>query len=72
MQIGIAKEFIGLTDYDHVYAQDWCKACIQKRIDQDHLENRVDWNELIVDKIRIDEYGRYRIVCRLPLKDIKL
>lgn len=70
MQIAIAKEYIGLTDLAHEEALSWCKACIQKRIDLDHINDRVDWNDLIVKDERIDEYGWYRMECRLPLKEL--
>lgn len=70
MLIAIAKEYLGLTELAHQEALEWCKACIQKRIDQDHLEDRVDWNDFIVKDEKIDELGRYRIECRLPLKEL--
>ena len=70
MQIAIAKEYIGLTVRDHEEALEWCKACIQKTIDHDHLQDRVDWNDLIVKDEKIDEYGWYRMCCRLPLKEL--
>lgn len=68
MLIAIAKEYIGLTDRAHEDALEWCKACIQKRIDHDHLLDQVDYNDLIVKDEKIDEFGRYRMECRLPLK----
>ncbi len=70
MQIAIAKEYRGLTDRDHEEALEWCKACIQKRIDIDLLEDQVDWNELIVKDEKMDEYGWYRMECRLPIKEL--
>ena len=70
MQIAIAKEYIGLTDHDHQVALVWCKACIQRRIDKDHLQDQVDWNDLIVKDEEIDEHGWYRMECRLPLKEL--
>ena len=70
MLIAIAKEYIGLTDLDHEDALEWCKACIQKRIDEDRLEDQVDWNDLIVKDEKIDEFGWYRMECRLPLKEL--
>lgn len=70
MQIAIAKEYFGLCKYEHQDALEWCKACIQKRIDQDHLQGRVDWNDLIVKDEKIDEHGWYRMDCRLPLKEL--
>lgn len=70
MQIAIAKEYIGLTDRDHEKALEWCQACIQKRIDKDHLQDQVDWNDLIVKDEKIDELGFYRMECRLPLKEL--
>lgn len=70
MQIAIAKEYIGLTDRDHEEALEWCKACIQKRIDQDKLNDQVDWNDLVVKDEKVNEYGRYIMVCRLPLKEL--
>ena len=70
MKIAIAKEYRGLTDRDHEKALEWCKACIQKRIDQDHLEDQVDWNDLVVKDEKIDELGWYRMECRLPLKEL--
>ena len=72
MQIAIAKEYIGLTDRDHEEALEWCKACIQKRIDIDHLKDRVDWKDLNVTDERIDEEGWYLMECRLPLKELFL
>lgn len=69
MVIYIAKEYVGLTALAHQDALKWCKACLQKRIDLDHLEDEVDWNNLIVKCERIDEHGFYRMECRLPLKD---
>ena len=51
-------------------ALEWCKACLQKRIDQDHLEDVVDWDDLIVKEEKIDEHGWYRMECRLPLKEL--
>ena len=73
MQIAIAKEYRGLTDRDHEEALEWCKACIQKRIDQDHLEGQVEWNDLIVKDEEVGDYkglGYYRMECRLPLKEL--
>ena len=70
MLIAIAKEYRGLTDRDHEEALEWCKACIQKRIAQDRLQDQVDWNDLIVKDEKIDELGRYRMECRLPLKEL--
>lgn len=70
MQIAIAKRIHRSTDRDHEEALEWCKACIQKRIDQDHLEDQVDWEDLIVKDEKIDEHGWYRIECRLPLKEL--
>ena len=70
MQIAIAKEYIGLCELKHQNALEWCKACIQKRIDEDHLEDQVDWNDLVVKDEKIDEFGRYRMECRLPLKEL--
>ena len=70
MQLAIAKEYIGLTDRDHEEALEWCKACIQIRIDRDHIQDQVDWNDLIVKDEKIDEFGRYRMECRLPLKEL--
>lgn len=69
MQIAIATEYIGLTDRDHEDALEWCKACIQKRLDQDHLEGQVDWNDLIVKDEEVGD-GYYRRECRLPLKEL--
>lgn len=69
MKIAIAKEYMGLTARDHEEALEWCKACIQKRIDIDHLEDMVDWNNLIVKFDRIDELGIYRMECILPIKE---
>lgn len=71
MQIAIAKEYIGLCEREHPNALEWCKASIQKRIDQDHLEDVVDWDDLIVKDEKIDEHGWYRMECRLPLKERK-
>jgi hypothetical protein len=68
--IGITKEYEGLTEIAHKDALEWCKACIQKRIDHDHLEDQVDWEDLIVKDEKIDEYGWYRMECRLPLKEL--
>lgn len=70
MQLGIAKEYIGLTDYAHKDALEWCKACIQRRIDHDNLQDKVEWDELIVKDEKIDEFGWWRIECRLPLKEL--
>lgn len=70
MQIVIAKKYFGLCEYEHKDALEWCKACIQKRIDQDHLQDQVDWNYLIVKDEKIDEHGWYRMECRLPLKEL--
>lgn len=70
MMLGIAKIYKGLTEFAHKEALEWCKACIQRRIDQDHLEDRVDWSELIVDDIRLDEFGTYKMTCYLPLHDL--
>jgi len=70
MQIAIAKEYIGLCEREHQNVLEWCKACIQKRIDHDHLEGQVDWNDLIVKDEKIDELGWYRMECRLPLKEL--
>ena len=74
MQIAIVKEYIGLTDRNHEEALEWCKASIQKRINSDHLEDLVDWNDLIVKDEEIDDdykgFGYYRIECRLPLKEL--
>ena len=73
MQIAIAKEYIGLTDRDHEEALEWCKACIQKRIDMDHLEDQVEWNDLIVKDEEVGDHnglGYYRMECRLPLKEL--
>lgn len=70
MQIAIAKEYYGPLEIDHQNALEWCKACLQKRIDQDHIEDQVDWKDLNVTDERIDEEGWYRMVCRLPLKEL--
>lgn len=70
MQIAIAKEYIGLTDRDHEEALEWCKACLQKRIDQDKLNVQVDWNDLVVKDEKVNEYGCYVMVCYLPLKEL--
>ncbi len=70
MQIAIAKEYIGLCELEHQNALEWCKACIQKRIAEDHLEDQVDWNDLIVKEEKINGHGWYRIECRLPLKEL--
>jgi len=70
MQIAIAKEYLGLCELEHQNALEWCKACIQKRIDEDHLEDQVDWNDLIVKEEKINEHGWYRMECRLPLKEL--
>lgn len=70
MQIAIGKKYLGLTDLDHENALKWCKACLQKRIDNDHLEDRVDWNDLIVKDEKVDEYGWYIMICRLPIKEL--
>ena len=72
MQLAIAKEYIGLTEDAHKDALEWCKACIQKRIDQDNLQDRVDWDKLIVKDEKVDEFGRWIMVCRLPLKEVDL
>lgn len=66
--IGIAKEYEGLTEIAHKDALEWCKACLRRRIVEDSLENRVDWNDLDVKVERIDDFGLHRIECRLPLK----
>lgn len=70
MQIAIAKEYYGPLEIDHQNVLNWCKACLQKRIDQDHLEDQVDWEDLIVKDEKMDEYGWYRMECRLPLKKL--
>lgn len=70
MQIAIAKEYYGPLEADHQIALEWCKACLQKRIDQDHLEDQVDWEDLIVKDEETDEYGWYIMECRLPLKKL--
>ena len=70
MQIAIAKEYYGPLKIDRQNALEWCKACLQKRIDQDHLEDVVDWDDLIVKEEKIDEHGWYRMECRLPLKEL--
>lgn len=57
MQIAIAKEYYGPLEIDHQDALNWCKACLQNRIDQDHIEDQVDWNDLIVKDEKMDEYG---------------
>ena len=70
MQIAIAKEYYGPLEIDRQNALEWCKSCLQKRIDQDHLEDVVDWDDLIVKDEVIDKNGPYRIECRLPLKEL--
>lgn len=70
MQIAIATEYYGPMEIDHQDALEWCKACIQKRIDQDNLHDQVDWNDLIVKDEEMDEFGWYCMECRLPLKEL--
>lgn len=70
MQIAIAKEYYGPLEIDHQDALNWCKACLQKRIEQDHLEDQVDWDDLVVKDEETDEHGWYRMECRLPLKEL--
>ena len=69
MMLAIAKKYRGVTANDHKEALEWCKACIQKRIDEDHLQNQVDWSDLVVNRERIDDLGWYCMICRLPLKE---
>lgn len=69
MLIAIAIEYICRTDRDNEEALEWCKAGIQKRIDQDHLEGQVDWNDLIVKYEKVGD-GYSRMECRLPLKEL--
>ena len=70
MQIAIAKEYLCFTDYDREDALEWCKACLQRRINKDHLEDQIDWSELIVKEKKIDEFGWWLIECRLPLHEL--
>ena len=69
MQIAIAKRYYGPLEKDHQDALNWCKACLQRLIDQDHLEDQVDWEDLVVKDEETDERGWYFIECRLPLKE---
>lgn len=69
MGIAIAKEYYGPMQIEHDNALEWCKACLQRRIDEDHLEDQVDWSELIVKDEKVNEDSWYIMTCRLPLKE---
>ena len=75
-ELAIAKEFKTPVLYDEIKARveqklfeqemEWCKQGIQKKIDEDNLQHRVDWDMLKIERKEIAPCT-YIIECRLPL-----